>query len=116
MKINRRNILKLGLSSLFATCLSPLALAQSSNPGSSSVAASPAPKLEGTVSYNAGWVVPLEDKAPLLELEAKKNKEREDLNKQKSGSKSDVTADAKEKPKSLSDKAQNLLTKIKNFF
>ncbi len=42
-----------------------------------------APKLDGTVSYNAGWVINLEDRAELLEVEAKKTKLQEEKKAQK---------------------------------
>jgi hypothetical protein len=46
-------------------------------------AATIAPKLDGTVSYNAGWVINLEDRAELLEVEAKKTKLQEEKKAQK---------------------------------
>jgi hypothetical protein len=116
MKINRRDILKLGASSLLAACIAPFVSAQPSNPSLGTAGALSAPKMEGTISYNAGWVVPLEDKAPLLELEAKKTKEREDLIKQNSGASSDPSGVVKEKRKTFSDKTQDLFGKIKSLF
>lgn len=116
MKMNRRNILKLGAGSMLAAILSPFVSAQSSNLISGSAGATATPKLDGTVSYNAGWVVPLEDKASLLELEAKKTKERDDLNKQKTAANSDNSASSKEKPKTFSDKFNNFLGKMKSYF
>lgn len=41
------------------------------------------PKLDGTVSYNAGWVINLEDRTELLEVEAKKTKLQEEKKTQK---------------------------------
>ena len=105
--INRRQALKLGAGSLFVALLAPFAFGQAdkSPTANGSGGASVNNKIDGVVSYNAGWVIALEDKVPLLEVEAKKNKEREDANVQ-----------AKEKPKSISDKLKDLVTKVKSYF
>lgn len=115
--MNRRQLLKLGASSVLAGFMSPFAFAQSGN--STVVAASPAltaSKIDGVVSYNAGWVIPLEDKAALLEVEARKNKEKEDLDKKKSANPSANATDSADKTKSFSGKLQELLGKIKGYF
>ena len=59
--------------------------------------------------------MPLEDRAGLLELEAKKNKEHEEL---KKGKPAEVVSaePPKEKPKSFMDKVQGFVGKVKNFF
>lgn len=112
--MNRRELLKVGALALLASMLKPVVFAQSSNVYVSN-ANTAEPKIDGNISYNAGWVVPLEDKSPLLELEAKKNKEKEDAAKQKA----DVTLNSqspKERSKSFSDRMQGLLDKLKNLF
>ena len=89
MTITRRSLFKL-LAGSAATYLAPWlgysAFAQTTKPVSKDViapAAAIAPKLDGTVSYNAGWVINLEDRAELLEVEAKKTKLQEDKKAQK---------------------------------
>jgi len=116
--MNRRHLLKLGASSVLAVFMSPLAFGQSKNStiGAANVAQSSANAIDGVVSYNAGWVVPLEDKAPLLEVEARKTKEKEEADKQKSTNPSAKAGDSADKSKSLSGKFQDLLGKIKGYF
>jgi hypothetical protein len=114
MSISRRDLLKLSLSSVFTVAMSPLALAQSSSASIASKGVVDA-KLDGTITYNAGWVVPLEDRAPLLELEAKKNKEQEELKKGKMVEAVNPGS-PKEKPKSFADKFQGFIGKVKSFF
>jgi hypothetical protein len=118
MKMNRRGILKLSAGALLAALVSPLISAQSGKaPGASLVAGElTASKVDGNISYNAGWVVPLEDKAALLELEARKTKERDDLVKQKAGTASDSAGAAKDQSKSIGKRFQELLGKVKSFF
>jgi hypothetical protein len=118
MKINRREILKLSAGALMAALVSPFISAQSGKAPSPSLAPSEltAAKVDGNISYNAGWVVPLEDKAGLLELEAKKTKERDDLIKQKAGATSNVAPGAKEESKSFSKRVQDIFGKVKNLF
>jgi hypothetical protein len=116
MSIDRRDLLKLSASSLLLTILSPFASAQPvSGAPISSKGAQVDAKLDGTVTYNAGWVVPLEDRAPLLELEAKKNKEQEELKKNKVVEPVN-SEQPKEKPKSFADKFQGFIGKVKSFF
>lgn len=115
--LSRRQALKLGASSLLAVVASPIVFGQpAKSSAASSTAIQGAPKVDGVVSYNAGWVINLEDKAPLLEVEAKKTKEQEELAKQNSGKASDAPAQVKDKPKSLTDKMQDFVSKIKAYF
>lgn len=116
--MNRRHFLRLGASSVLAALTSPLAFGQSnsSTTSAASAAQSTASKMDGVVSYNAGWVIPLEDKAPLLEVEARKNKEKQESDKQKSANPSAKAGDSSDKSKSLSGKVQDLLGKIKGYF
>lgn len=116
-RLNRRQVLKLGVGSFLAALMNPIVFGQSTKPpvGSGAVIDGSS-KVDGVVSYNAGWVIPLEDKAPLLEVEAKKTKEQEELAKQKAGKSADALAPAKDKPKSISDKLQDFVSKIKAYF
>ncbi len=116
--INRRQALKLGAGSLFIALLTPLVFGQGnkSSAAGGSDSASASNKVDGVVSYNAGWVIALEDKAPLLEVEAKKNKEKEEQAKQKAGTSADANVQTKEKSKSISDKMKDFVTKIKSYF
>ena len=90
MTITRRSLLKL-LAGSGAAYLVPWlgqsAFAQTTKAVGKEVIAPPAaaiiPKLDGTVSYNAGWVINLEDRAELLEVEAKKTKLQEEKKAQK---------------------------------
>ena len=90
MTITRRSLFKL-LAGTAATYLASWpghsAFAQTTKSVSKEVivpsAATIAPKLDGTVSYNAGWVINLEDRAELLEVEAKKTKLQEEKKAQK---------------------------------
>lgn len=118
MKINRREILKLSAGALITALVSPLISAQSGkSPSASGVATElTAAKVDGNITYNAGWVVPVEDKAGLLDLEAKKTKEREDLVKQKAGPASTGGPGAKEESKSFSKRIQDIFGKVKNLF
>jgi len=118
MKINRREILKLSAGALMAALVSPFISAQSGKAPSASLASSEltAAKVDGNISYNAGWVVPLEDKAALLELEAKKTKERDDAVKQKAGVGADANASPKEGSKSIGKRFQEFVGKVKAWF
>ena len=90
MKVIRRSIFKLTAVSVvgyLAPWLGKSAFAQTTKSVSKEVsapsAAAIAPKLDGTVSYNAGWVINLEDRTELLEVEAKKTKLQEEKKAQK---------------------------------
>ena len=90
MTITRRSLFKLLAGSAvgyLAPWLANSAFAQTTKSVSKEVivpsAAPIAPKLDGTVSYNAGWVINLEDRAELLEVEAKKTKLQEEKKAQK---------------------------------
>ena len=116
MKINRREILKLSAGALIAALVSPLISAQSGKAPSSVAPVLAAAKIDGNISYNAGWVVPLEDKAGLLELEAKKTKERDDFLKQKAGTPTDSSSTAKDQSKSIGKRFQEIVGKVKAWF
>lgn len=113
--MNRRQILKLGLSPAIIAMVSPWVMGQSGKtPSAMSNSSSVA--IDDTISYNAGWVIQLDDKARLLEIEARKNQEKEELAKQKAGKQGDAAVAPKDKSKSIGDKMQDWVGKIKNFF
>ena len=116
MKINRREILKLSAGALIAALVSPLISAQSAKVPNAVSGELTSAKVDGNISYNAGWVVPLEDKAGLLDLEAKKTKERDDLVKQKAGAGADSTSSPKESSKSIGKRFQEFVGKVKAWF
>lgn len=110
--MNRREILKLSIGTAITALVSPFVLGQSSgsdkvSPGNFQL---PANKLNDTVTYNAGWIVPLEDRAQLLELESKKSSE------QKTAKPADQVAVTKDKPKTIADRYQEFIGKVKSFF
>lgn len=110
--MNRREILKLSFGTAIAALVSPFVVGQPSGsdkavPGNYQL---PANKLSDTVTYNAGWIVPLEDRAQLLELESKKSTE------QKAAKPVDQATAVKDKPKTISDRYQEFLGKVKSFF
>jgi hypothetical protein len=108
--MNRREILKLSLSATITALVSPFAMGQAGDkvlPGNFQL---PANKLNDTVTYNAGWIVPLEDRAQLLELESKKSSE------QKAAKPADPTPAVKDKPKTIADRYQEFVGKVKSFF
>ena len=108
--MNRREILKFSIGTVVTALMSPFAMGQASDrvaPGNYQL---PANKLNDTVTYNAGWIVPLEDKAQLLELEAKKSSE------QKAVKPVDAAASTKDKSKTIADRYQEFIAKVKSFF
>jgi hypothetical protein len=112
MNRNRREILKLSIGAAVAVLVSPFVIGQPSGgekiaPGNYQL---PANKLNDTVTYNAGWIVPLEDRAQLLELESKKSTE------QKAAKPAEQTAVVKDKPKTIADRYQEFVGKVKSFF
>lgn len=113
--MNRRDVLKLGFSAVLATIASPFVLGQSNKvvPGSYQL---PVNKLDDTVTYNAGWVVPVEDRAQLLELESQKNREQEESAKQKLAKPSGDTSPVKEKSKTISERYHEFIGKVRTFF
>jgi len=113
--MNRREILKLGFGSVVLALVSPWVMGQSSKTAAP-VSSSNAAVADDTISYNAGWVIQLDDKARLLEIEARKNKEKDELAKQKSTKSSDGASPVKEKSKTFGDKIQDWVGKIKNVF
>lgn len=114
--ISRREILKLGFSATITALVSPFVMGQASDKVVTGDFQLPANKLNDTVTYNAGWVVPLEDRAQLLELESKKAKEQEELAKQKGVKTGDQAAATKDKPKTIADRYQEFVGKVKSFF
>lgn len=113
--MNRRELIKLSATSLLVAIVSPFVSSQTASVPVPAKGAIEGSAIDGNISYNAGWVVPLEDKNPLLELEAIKSKERQEAVKQKADAAS-KGAPAKDKSKSISDKFQDILGKVKSFF
>ena len=110
--MKRRSFLKLGVGASLAMLLANLGV---------SIAASPdAPKavdgavVQGAVTYNAGWVINLEDRAALLELEESKKKALE----AKTATQTSTANSVEQKPakKSFSEKVQDWLGKAKSWF
>lgn len=119
MKINRREILKLSAGTLVAVLVSPFLSAQTNTTPVGTgpkTGIAPSSAIDGNISYNAGWVVPLEDKSGLLDLEARKTKEIEELKKQKAGTAPAAASGAKEESKSFSKRVQDIFGKVKNLF
>jgi len=116
MQVSRREILKLGATTLFATLTSPFVSAQNSQSSSGNGGLPKNISIDGNISYNAGWVVPLEDKNALLELESKKTKEREDQAKQKSGTSPGEMGNTQNEAKSFGKRFQEVLSKVKGWF
>ena len=115
--ISRRSLLKIGAISgaLFALPLwnSSAVVQSASNVTSKVVDARP----DGLVSFNAGWAIPLEDKAALLVLEEKKIKEAQAAAPVAGGANTSGANDSAKAPKkSWGDKAQDAWNKVKNFF
>ena len=108
--MNRREILKLSLSAAITALISPFAMGQASDKVITGNFQLPANKLNDTVTYNSGWIVPLDDRAQLLELESKKSSE------QKTAKPADQAAAVKDKPKTIADRYQEFIGKVKSFF
>ena len=108
--MNRREILKLSFSAAITALVSPFVMGQAGDKLVTGNFQLPANKLNDTVTYNAGWIVPLEDRAQLLELEAKKSTEK------KAAKPVDPTPAVKDKPKTISDRYQEFVGKVKSFF
>ena len=73
--MSRRSLLKAGAISATLLALpawSTKVIAQASSALSSHVGS---PKPNGLISFNAGWMIPVEDQKALLDLEEKKKKE-----------------------------------------
>lgn len=116
MQFSRRNILKIGVAASMISYLTPIIFAQNSQNKFSLASAAPEISIDGNISYNAGWVIPLEDKPALLDLESKKTKEREDLAKKKTGASSSEAANINAESKSFGKRFQDGLAKLKNWF
>lgn len=114
---SRRSLLKLGAVSGALLALpfwSGQAISQPVSGASSKTVES---KQDGLVSFNAGWVVPLGDKADLLALEQKKIKEAQAAAPQQiSPNASGSDGALKPANKNWMDKAQDAWSKFKGFF
>lgn len=116
--MNRRSMLKLGLSAALLPLFSSSLFAQTANVikplgimGANPDATS---RIDGVDTYNAGWITMLEDKPGLLELEAKKTKALEE----KSGKAKpeEIGTPAPVKDKSVMGKVQDFFGKLKSWF
>lgn len=117
VSITRRSLIKIGAvsSALFAIPLwGNNAISQ---PASINLPKSSQTQPDGLVSFNAGWIIPLEDKPALLSLEEKKTKEAQATASQAAPS-GIAGADNVTKPtnKNWKDKAQDVWSKVKSFF
>lgn len=110
--MQRRLFIKLGIGSAVGLWLANTRIALSAP--TESAPAFDAVVAKGPVTYNAGWVINLEDRAGLLELEGAKNKAIE----AKKGSQNNVAPAAEQKPakKSVTEKVQDWLNKAKSWF
>ena len=110
--MKRRLFIKLGIGSAVGLWLVNAGIALSAPADSAPVFDAAAPK--GPVTYNAGWVINLEDRTALLELEAAKNKAQE----AKNGSQGNAVPTAEQKPakKSALEKVQDWFNKAKGWF
>ena len=110
--MQRRSFIKIGIGSVVGLLLANVGMTVSA-PADSTPAYDGAP-VRGSVTYNAGWVINLEDKAGLLELEGAKNKATE----AKKGSQNNAVPATEQKPakKSVTEKVQDWLNKAKSWF
>lgn len=110
--MNRRSILKLGMSTLLLPIISGSLFAQSSSTtkpvGIMGANPDAMPRIDGIDAYNAGWITMLEDKPGLLELEAKKTKALE-------AKTAKPTVDAASNP-SAATKDKGVMGKVQDFF
>jgi hypothetical protein len=114
--LSRRSLLKAGALSAVLLALPALptkVLAQVSNAVAEKMAS---PKPNGLISFNAGWMIPVEDQKALLALEERKIKEAQASSPQASQS-TDASGDgAKPTKKSWTEKLQDNWKKVKSFF
>lgn len=116
--MNRRSILKLGLSTLLLPIMSSSLFAQSGSGikpvGIMGANPDAMPRIDGIDTYNAGWITMLEDKPGLLELEAKKTKALE----AKTAKPADAAAATAPpvKDKGAMGKVQDFFGKVKGWF
>ena len=115
--MHRRQLFKLGLSAALVSLVSPFVFSQPDGNVKNQTSGHSAAgnKLDDTVTYNAGWIVLIEDKAQLQELESKKTKEQEEL-KQKGAKLAGQNEAQKGGAKTFSDKYQEMINKVKSFF
>lgn len=117
--MNRRSILKLGLSTLLLPIMSGSLFAQSSSVSKplGIMGANPdaMPRIDGIDTYNAGWITMLEDKPGLLELEAQKTKALE-AKTAKPAVDAAANPSAPAKEKGVMGKVQDFFGKVKGWF
>jgi len=117
--MNRRYFLVSTTALVASSFFSKLVGAQTADTKSPAPLTAPA-KIEGNVGFNAGWVIPLEDKKALLELEAQKKKaaEAKDASAKPAAPAAPAITEANGKPakKTWGEKAQGWLDSVKAWF
>ena len=114
--LSRRSVLKAGAISaaLLALPAWPTkVLAQASSAVSAKVGS---PKPSGLISFNAGWMIPVEDQKALLALEEKKNKEAQAAAPNVPQAMDALVETAKPAKKTWSDKLQDSWKQVKGYF
>lgn len=109
--LTRRSLLKAGIASSLAITLFPWVDSAKAQSSAGSIAKAVENKPDGLISFNAGWQIPLGDKAELLALEEKKIKEAQ------AKQSNEKTVSTEEAPKNIKkgwlDKAQDLWIRAK---
>lgn len=110
--MERRSFIKLGIGSAVGLWLANVGVTLSAP--ADSVPVFEVTSVKGPVTFNAGWVINLEDRNALLELEKSKNKALE----VKNSSQNNAAPTAEQKPakKSVTEKVQDWLNKAKSWF
>ena len=114
--ISRRSILKAGALSAALLALpawSAKVIAQTTSAVAANVGS---PKPNGLISFNAGWMIPVEDQKALLALEEKKNKEAQAAAPQATQSTEASVDAAKPAKKTWSEKLQDSWKQVKSYF
>ena len=117
--MNRRQFLLSTTALVASSLVSKFVGAQTADSKSTTPLATPV-KIEGTIGYNAGWVIPLEDQKALLELEAQKKKaaEAKDASAKPAAPVAPAITEASGKAakKTWGEKAQGWLDSVKSWF
>jgi hypothetical protein len=117
--MNRRQFLWSTTALVASSLVSKFVGAQTADPKTTAPLTAPV-KIEGNIGYNAGWVIPLEDKKALLELEAQKKKaaEAKDASTKPAAPAAPAITEANGKAakKTWGEKAQGWLDSVKSWF
>lgn len=114
--ISRRTLLKasaLSLTILTLPAWSTKVIAQTSNAVPLQAGS---PKPDGLVSFNAGWMIPVEDQKALLALEVKKNQEAQAATPKANQNPEAGTESSKSTKKSWTEKLQDKWKQVKDYF